>query len=358
MANITFLEAGGASTDGVHLYFPGGYSTGSIDKDIKPSGAYSSLLLGSQQRLVTPACLDSSNRISLYWRRTDEFTSIDLLSFNFNEDNEFLWLVGRSDGLLEWEPNSGPRTTGTHYMQINTFHRIAVAYNFNGANNLSVKVYLDGVLDISATGQLTNGRTRANNLGISGSSFGQQNHIRIAHLYIDDGADLSDPGNVHCTAKRPAGIYNGNWATHGGSSAVDERPLNETNYIADLTGVAARQDYYLQNRNAGDVDLTDKSLLGYMGWIWAKQDVVGGSPKLLLNGWDNVYDVSLTTSPAARFKTITSPDYPSDSDGIGMLSATSGFSTYLYECGVVVAYLAGEETSPRKVNQQMFNMWS
>ncbi len=68
-------------------------------------------------------------------------------------------------------------------------------------------------------------------------------------IYVDNGSDLSDPGNVHVTAKRPGsnGLSNG-FATQIGSGGsgfgsghapqVNERPLSNTNGWSSVGGLA------------------------------------------------------------------------------------------------------------------------
>src|SRR6185295_16060543 len=95
--------------------------------------------------------------------------------------------------------------------------------------------------------------------------------------------------------------------------------------------------------SAGDVDITGASVVGYMGWLWSKQAAVSGTPKLTLNGVD--YASTQTTSPAIHRQCVTTTSYPSDAAAIGMVSGGTADDTFLYECGVVVAF-TGTISSP------------
>jgi len=87
----------------------------------------------------------------------------------------------------------------------------------------------------------------------------------------------------------------------------------------------------------GDVNINTATVVGYMGWAWAKESAVSGTPKLTVNGTD--YGVTLTTSPAIYRQCVTSNTYPANAATIGMVSSGTADDTFMYETGIVVAYV-------------------
>src|SRR6185436_4896618 len=81
----------------------------------------------------------------------------------------------------------------------------------------------------------------------------------------------------------------------------------------------------------------------------AKEGAVSGTPKLTLNGID--YAVTLTTSPATYRKSITTDAYPSSAAAIGMVSSGTADDTFLYECGVIVAYVTSRDSETHRLGQ-------
>ena len=61
-----------------------------------------------------------------------------------------------------------------------------------------------------------------------------------------------------------------------------------------------------------------------------------GDPKIMVNGTE--YSVTLSTSNALYTKCVDSASYPSNAAAIGMRSSGTTADTYLYECGMLVAY--------------------
>jgi hypothetical protein len=61
-----------------------------------------------------------------------------------------------------------------------------------------------------------------------------------------------------------------------------------------------------------------------------------GTPAITLNGNDT--SVSLTTAYAIYVANVTSNAYPSNAATIGMLSTGAAATTFLADCGIMVAY--------------------
>lgn len=339
--SITFLEPGGAATGGTELWdeVVGGAGW-TVDTTVKPSGAYSSLRreqTGGGGGQLGAFALGNTNRISFYFRTTAIPMESGILYF--------LSLASGFTGLFVLETNGklryyeGDFTTahdGTATLLPNTWYRLSFAFDQHSVtNDLAVKIYVDGQLDISATGCGTGGNSIGKfQISADATSPGDFNYF--SHIYVDDGSDLTDPGDIRVTAKFPGTVNANNFDTTGGTGAVNERPLSETNYVRQAGSSQVAQNYNLQALAAGDKNLEGCGIVGYMGWLWAKEAAVSGTPKITVNGSD--YDITLTTSPAIYREPVTDPAYPTDAAAIGMKSSGTADDTYLYECGVVIAY--------------------
>lgn len=340
---VTFLEAGGASTGGGHLF--DSVTTGNgvaADTSFKPLGAYSALKLtftSSPVILTATNILGTANRYSFYFAQDQLPTFLtSICQIRASNDQNVGTLSSNTAGRLVWEDGVGGTVTGTTVLSNSHFYRLSLAFNFNGtSNNLSVKVYIDGSIELNLTGKSTAGITSADRIRwINNDNGGSTRNVWLAHQYIDDGTDLADLGDIRCNAKFPTTANADNFDTTGGTGAVNERPLSTTNYREQAGSSQVSQNYNLESAGAGDIDITGAPIVGYMGWIRAKQSAVSGTPKITVNGSD--YAITLTTSPATYRKTITTSSYPSNSAAIGMVSGGTADDTFLYECGMVVAF--------------------
>lgn len=221
-----------------------------------------------------------------------------------------------------------------------TWNRISFSYIEHDLDDTDIKVYVNGVEEVSVTA-LPSGDTSP---AIPYLRYGVILNPTIDsvcwfdQIYVDDGDDLADPGDILITAKLPATVNDNNWNATVGTGAINERPLSETNYQQHTASSGVRQTYTLQTAAVGDVDLTGNFIIGYMGWIWAKKGPGddGDLPALIVN--NTVQPIILTASPKLFRLPVTSSAYPSHAAGIGMRSNEEAADTFLYECGVVIAY--------------------
>lgn len=336
-SNILFAEAGGASTEGLELYKAIG-GTPTIDTSIKPPTAYSSIKCDIGQ-WVRATCL-GSGKISIYFFAESLPTTNQ--TFLLPEDDSgspdpVIDIRIGPDGLVYWHPvDASPEIPGTHPISIG-WNRVSVCFNHHGTiNNLDAKVYVNGALDISIAGQGTNdiliGQFRLLGPNTDGGPF------YFAHVVVEDGADLIDPGNRLCTAKFSTTVNEDEFDTTGGSGAVNERPIDDANYREQAGSSVARQNYNLQSVSEGDVDITGADIVGFMGWLRGKKSspLGGGTAKITLDGAD--FNIALTTSASVLTKPVTQSSYPSSPAAIGMVSTGSTTDTTLYECGIVIVY--------------------
>jgi hypothetical protein len=215
----------------------------------------------------------------------------------------------------------------------NEYHRVGLSYVINGANDVDVNVYIDGVEELSLTGRNTFGQTSGPDLLYGW--IGQPGADRLCwfdQVYVDDGDDLGNPGPILMTAKLPASVNTNNFDTTGGTGAVNERPVNLANY-KQQTGISeVDQDYTLEADSSGDIDISGEVIVGNMGWAIAKRGT-SGNLGLLIDGVSQT--ISATTTPAFYHKGASDPDYPST---VGLRSSGDSDDSFLYECGSVVAY--------------------
>lgn len=230
----------------------------------------------------------------------------------------------------------------------NLWHRISFGYVLHALDDLDLNLYVNGLqeLAIEEAGTFT---TNVTNLEYGWIVTPGVDHLCwFDQLYIDDGDDLSDPGDMRSTHKGPATVNENNWNATGGTGAIDERPLSETNFKQHTASTGVRQSYTLQNAATGDVDLTGETLVGHLGWAWAKKGAGddGDLPALVVN--NVVSPIILTTTPKLFKLPVTSTSYPSHAAGIGMRSNEESADTFMYECGMVVVY-QGPDTNPNRL---------
>lgn len=225
----------------------------------------------------------------------------------------------------------------------NRWQRLSFAYVITSTTNYTIKVWIDGVLITTATqadATLTRTGTSLLHLQANGSSLPGPSYV--SDVYIDDSTALSDPGDIRVTPKLPVTLHTNNFDTLGGSGAnrydrVSERALSETNYIAHLAATDVQENFGIHTAAAGDIDISNRVIVGYSGWVWAKRGVTaGGSPKLMVNGIES--SLTLTNTAALYTSSVLSSVYPTNVAGIGMRSSGTTAETYFYEGGLLIAY--------------------
>lgn len=245
--------------------------------------------------------------------------------------------------VVRFVDGAGVSYDGITTLAINTQNRISFGYVYHGVDDLDINVFVNGIPELSIEEASTGGATLSPDLHYGWLRTPGVDHLCwFSHLRIDSGDDLQDMGNDLLTAKRSAAVNENNWNTTGGTGAVNERPLSETNYIAEVDGIARlRQSYTLEAANAGDVDLTGEILRGYMGWAWAKLSAAGEPADLIVNNVLVDQSGRFTgggTIPLLLTVAVVDAAYPSHAAGIGMRNAPELVSTFMYECGAIIAY--------------------
>ena len=238
--------------------------------------------------------------------------------------------------------------TGTTVLSVDTWYRISFCYTITSSTVWRFKVYINGTLelDLNSTGTLTRTVSARFDLG-NGAGTGNNHDRWFDDIYMDDGSDYADPGDIRVTNKRPAanGTTNG-FTTQIGSGGsgygsghapqVNEQPLSVTNGWSMVgAGAAVTEEYNLEAASAGDVDISPFVLVDYMGWLFAKSS---GSQTAQIKVGGSSSNISLTTTNTLFRKVAGAASYPAGGTDIGIITSTDLQTVSLYEGGVLFAY--------------------
>lgn len=251
--------------------------------------------------------------------------------------------------------NNVARGTGTTVLTVNTRYRIAYAWTITSTTINELRVWVavgdnPSVLDITLTNTTIGAASPADfiigmNVWDLSSTLA---NTWYTDIYVDDSNALTDPGKIHVTAKRPnANGAANNFSTQIGSSGsgygtghspqVNERALSQTNGWSMIgAGATVTEEYSIENRATGDVDLTGAALVDFMGWVFAKSLLAETANIIVVNTPTNI---ALTSTAAVFMQAAGSTTYPAGSTDIGIITSTTVTTVSLYECGIVVAYI-------------------
>lgn len=246
-----------------------------------------------------------------------------------------------SHSVVRFVDGAGVGYDGITHLAVNTQNQISFSYVYHDVDNLDINVYVNNIPELSIEEASTGGVSLSPDLHYGWVITPGIDHLCwFSHLAIDEGDDLTDIGNVLSTAKRSAAVNEDNWNTTGGTGAVNERPPSETNYVAEVDGIARlRQSYTLEAAGAGDVDISGETLIGYMGWAWTKISALASEPvDLIVNNVLVDQTLQISNVPGLLRHAVTDASYPSHAAGIGMRNAPELLTTTMYECGAIVAY--------------------
>lgn len=257
---------------------------------------------------------------------------------------------------------------GATSVVVNTWYRLTVAYSITSSTVWTAKLYLNGTLEASTgNAQGTLGVTGASvvlfgwNVTGSVDAFGTMPVITcwFDDIYIDGRTDSTDPGSttsgLQVTAKRPASNNTNSFDTAIGANPanrwtnVNEVPISTTNGWQEAATANVQENYGLEAASAGDVDISAATIIGRSAWIYAKGAAGGsGTPQLMDNGVET--PVTLTSSAKAFTSRTKSSAYPSASAGIGMRATNTSDDTFLYDCGILIAYLSNSTLVQRTLS--------
>ena len=352
---IKFIDPGGDATFDFKLYT--GVGTGTVSTDYLHGNHVKSYKWTNSQGYAYKSAVvaDAGGRISAYFYFTDWPASA----------NGFVGIEQTADGLVvaklqisttgvlqAFERGGNQIGSNGTTLSLNTWYRISFAWTITSKTVNEFRVYLNGVLDITGTNVSLQNNTATD--FIFGSFTGDASFTMYAsEIFIDDINSLADTGDVRVTAKRPFGngtavqfttqIGSGNSGYGDGhADEVNERALSETNgWSLSITTTKKTEEYNIEGLAVGDINLTGTSILGFMGWIWAKvASTTNRVTNIIVN---NVATAKLLTTSYAMWTQITNTSiYPSGTGtdiGMDAVFSTTPRLASLAECGIIVAYI-------------------
>jgi len=353
-ATTIFMESGTDATQDFTFYSS---TSGTVTSDSSaPITGTRSILLNTSSPATlafanSPAATmaDAGRRIT-FRCKFDTIPAADAVIFQVRNasSNNVLQLGVNSTANLKLLNTGVISVTGTTVLRVNTVYRVAFSYIITSASVWTVNVFLNGKLEITQnSGTLTN--TTGTNFRLTvAAAAGANVKFWFDDVFLDNGTDLADPGNIIVTNKRPNanGAANGfttqigaggsGYGT-GHSPQVNEQPLSTTNGWSIASASALTEQYTIEGAATGDVDVSrrDYSLVDYMGWIDAKT-ASAGTRNIVLAGVAT--NITTTTSFALYTKVAGSTTYPSTNTAIGMNNNSVNNLTSLAECGILLAY--------------------
>lgn len=359
MAATTYMESGTDATQDLTFYSSTLVTTtGTVTSSTTQSHTSTrsvNLAAGAsggqaQARTAVGSLADAGSRITLWWRVDTTPTSGVLLAPANASAQSCFQIRTNSSSVLTIDTGGGVTiATGTTVLAINTWYRIALSYTITNTTTHSIKVYLNGVLEISEVNGGTILRTGSSLLNIFDYVANNANTY-VDDVFIDAGTDLGDPGDIRVTAKRPnangttngyttqIGVGGSGYGT-GHSPQVNERALSTTNGWSMVgAGSAITEEYNIESKTTGDVDLSFTTLVDYMGWLYTSAAIAETGQIILNNVTSNI---ALTNTNTLFTVAAGSTTYPAGTGtDIGEITSTTVTTVSLYECGILFAYIA------------------
>lgn len=260
------------------------------------------------------------------------------------------------NGTVQLGANGATLSTGTWY-------RISLAYTVTSTTVNQLRLYKDGVQTITAS-NVTLPAATVGGFAIGNSSTDGVLDFRTSDHFADDSSSLTDTGNIWVTAKRPFanGSLNefttqvgsgGSGYGSGHSPQVNERARSDFNGWSIATGgVIKTEEYAIEGRQAGDINISISQIVDIMGWVQAKS-LSSETASIIIDS--ATFSISLTSTFTLfiKFTGVKSYPGPGGTADIGIVTNTTNTTVTLTECGIVVAYIPGTaSTSDRLMTNQ------
>lgn len=254
-----------------------------------------------------------------------------------------------TSGVLRLNPVGGTPADGTTVLQANQVYDVALSYVITSTTVWTCSLYLNGVLEATATNAGTLTRTGTAQLVLNAPAVaGASRNNYYSDLYIDDSPSAAGIVNIRVTAKRPnanstntfdttTATTNSGYGT-GNSIYVNQRPLATTGARRMNGSGTATENFAIENAATGDVNLTGHTLVARLAWMHAS----GVTTDTLYDSGAAAVPASGTVSTTAgiRYKVSTSSTYPANpATGMGRPTGSGTTNAVLNECGVVFAYI-------------------
>lgn len=388
MATTTFLEPGTDATQDFSFWANGTGTTGTAALTSATDQSYTGLRsikcvlasINDETFAGSPdgVCADAGTRFSFRFRFNAVPASVcgiwEVSTSGGAADTVGLALTSAGKILLGAANSGGGNVgtvLGTTVLSANTWYRITLSYTLTSIDHLNANVYINGALEISTSGTLTGVTTGTSCFFLGADSLFDITGVTgtpvitvwYDNIYVDNGTDLADPGDIRVTAKRPFanGTTNGFSGTgtpsgygSGNARYVNEQPLNQSNFVSVVAVASAiTEEYNIEGLSVGDVDLTGATIKGVMGWAQAKS-LLSETGKIVVDGTQS--NISLTSTIAMFTQNSATPTvYPAGSGtDIGLVTATTATTITLYEAGVLVAYIAAPPVAQVPYQPQYF----
>ena len=300
MANVKYIQLTEGTGDLSEWSATSGTVT--VDTTSPPTGGTRSVKLTSTGIVSELGVLaDAGRRITFYFKfdglpALDQIISQILTAGDINQWNISL----TTTGAVKIAGATSGTATSTTTLAANTWHRICISYTITSSTVNSLKLYLNGG---AAEFTLTNSNivnASSNEFKLFGPSSGSLTTTWLSNLFIDDGADLADPGNVRASRKKPAGTNTNNFDTTIGTTTnrydyVNERPISESLGLEHAASTDVQENFTLDTQSGGDTDLTGATILGRTAWLWGKRGSNAGTVSFRTAHSANANNVAITT---------------------------------------------------------------
>lgn len=353
-ATMTFIESGTDATFDLSFYTTtnGTISSSTTHVNTGPRAILcdtGSPAATSAAQAPTGILADAGRRVSFWVYITAAPAASNTIASTVTSGGSLVWSVNlNTDRTVSWLMVGATAATSGTAIALNTWTRVTISYTITNTTTFRLDLYLDGVNQGSATaGTATRTGTSAFQFRVN-SALGTNYQVWFDDLYIDDGADYSDPGDIRVTAKRP----NANGATNnydtsttttnsgygtGNSIYVNERALATTGQRRHNANSGPRvENFNIENAATGDVNLTSATIVARSSWVHAS----GVSTDTIYdNGSASVPSTAISGTAGIRWLLTTSATYPSTSGTVGMGRPTASTTdAILNECGMLIAY--------------------
>lgn len=252
-----------------------------------------------------------------------------------------------STGILQIFNDTTQIGTDGATLATGRWYRISIAYTITSTSVNRFEMFVDGISSISIT-NATLGNTGSDHYQIGNNSSNATFDVRTSDHYADNSSSLTDTGEIWVTAKRPVangsannfttqiGTGNSGYGT-GHSPQVNERPLNTSNgWSVSVSGSAITEEYTIEGAAVGDMNISQATLIDYMGWISANSGT-NETATIIVGGATGSISLNSTINTFWAFR--GSSVYPTGGTDVGLTTATTTTTVSLYECGVVVAFI-------------------
>lgn len=354
-----FLEPGGDAGYNVAITTAGGFwrlvQTGTaLATDFVHGNHGKSIRFGTtgSWRCYSPLGIlrNAGSRISFYQYNVGfaAGTTGYFLSVKDSGDSAIFYLKLTAAGVLQLFDGT-PTQLGSDGPTLVTgqWYRVSIAYTLTSTTVNRVEVFVNGVSAISVT-NATIARIGADNFTVGGLAGEGAQDFRASDFYVDDSASLTDTGDVWVTAKRPnangsANNFNsqigagGSGYGSGHSPQVNERALSNTNGWSVVAAGVTTEEYNIEGKSVGDIDISTATIVDYMGWVDAKA-LLSETASLVLNGAAS--NIALTSTETLFTSAAGSTSYPAGTGAdIGITTTSLATTVSLFECGIIVAYI-------------------